>query len=74
MSRNGTLLPLPDSPTVEFMLGPDGWPGRFTSRSKWLGAFEGLLRAYYPRASSADLRLTARSVAPFPLAAGHNVP
>ena len=74
MSRNGTLFPLPDDPRIDELLLSE-WPGnRFVFRSGWLRAVEDVLRAYYPHASSADLRLTARSVAPFPLAAGHNVP
>lgn len=48
---------------------PDGFP-----RSKWLRAVEFRLHDYYPQSSSADRRLTARSVAPFPLRDGHDVP
>ena len=45
------------------------WP-----RSLWLRDFERDLSSAFPFASSADRRLTARSVAPFPLRDGHDVP
>ena len=37
-------------------------------RSKWLGFMEAILRQHYPQASSDELTLTARNLAPFPLA------
>ena len=43
-------------------------------RSVWLGYFEDVLREFYPQSSSRDRSLTARHAAPFPLAAGHDVP
>jgi hypothetical protein len=79
MSRNGTLLQIPASPIFQAMI--DDWPEFHLlphphpyPRTLWLSAFERLLRIYYPHASSADLRLTARSVAPFYLKDGPNVP
>lgn len=58
----------------------DTWPAirddpalRFP-RSVWLGGVEATLATLHPSASRADLNLTARSLAPFPLAAGSNVP
>ena len=79
LSRNGTKLPTAQIPPEgiaalnELLMG---WPDvtRWPYRSRWLRDFEDVLRRYFPRASSADLRLTARSYAPFPLAAGPNVP
>ena len=71
-----SLLPLPDDPRRAGLI--DNWP---TSpppgpwpRSTWLRAFEDVLREWYPQASSRDRSLTARHYAPFPLAAGHDVP
>lgn len=70
------LLPLPDDPRFQEIL--DAWPAfqsRYSfPRSVWLKGFEELLRPFYPSASSRDLSLTARHYAPFPLAAGHDVP
>ena len=39
------------------------WP-----RSRWLHDLEAVLREHYPQASSDELTLTARNLAPFPLA------
>ena len=73
------LLPLPDDPRFQRLI--DQWPefesfipGPVFPRSKWLKQFELLLKQFYPQASSRDLSLTARHYAPFPLAAGHDVP
>jgi hypothetical protein len=67
MSRNGTLLLLPaDYDLPPYPLAPP-WAGR-TPRSSWLSAVEAELRQFYPHASTADLALTARTYAPFPLA------
>ena len=71
------LLPLPDDPDFQKLI--DDWPWFLANaiphpRSRWLGSFERLLRIHYPQASSRDLSLTARHYAPFPLAAGHDVP
>ena len=70
------LLPLPDD--LRFTALVELWP-EFPlvyrwPRSKWLHDFEALLREFYPQANSASLKLTARHAAPFPLAAGHDVP
>lgn len=71
------LLPLPDDPRFPALI--EAWPdfqahaGPFP-RSAWLRAFEMLLTLYYPFASSRDRSLTARHAAPFPLAAGKDVP
>lgn len=71
------LLPLPDDPRFQRLI--DQWP-EFESfvpvfpRARWLGIFEALLSEFYPQASSRDRSLTARHHAPFPLAAGHDVP
>lgn len=76
VSGHGTLLPLPDDPRfTELVAQWPGWEPFFPfPRSAWLRDFEDLLRPYYPAASSRDLSLTARHYAPFPLAAGHDVP
>lgn len=75
------LLPLPDD--SRFQEHIDDWP-RFEKvapqfgiqfpRSYWLRGFENALREHYPSSSSRDRSLTARHYAPFPLAAGHDVP
>ena len=81
MSRHGSMLDLSPpavAEAVEHMVSL--WPeyeqiyGAAFPRSKWLKDLEDDLRVYYPDSSSADRRLTARNVAPFYLAAGHNVP
>jgi len=76
VSRNGTLLPIPLDPVIGELRSDwsafereGSWP-----RSRWLRLMEDILSVYYPAASSADLKLTARSLAPFPLALGPNVP
>lgn len=71
-----TLLPLPDDPRIRGMIdaGLSLYEGLRWPRSEWLHWFEVYLREYYPQASSRDLSLTARHYAPFPLAAGHDVP
>lgn len=73
---SGTLLPIPDDP--RFAMLQAGWPEQFRNRSfprsAWLGIFEAVLGEYYPGSSSRDRSLTARSVAPFPLKDGPNVP
>lgn len=71
------LLPLPDDPRFQGMI--DAWNEYLAAhpsfpRSTWLRMFEDLLREFYPAASSRDRSLTARHYAPFPLAAGHDVP
>lgn len=79
MSRNGHLLPIPAGGPLDELLsvyvaewerGTAQWP----YRSDWLSDVEEVLRGYYPDASRADLNLTARHLAPFPLLEGHNVP
>ena len=70
-----TLLPIPDDPRFPALV--DEWPRMayvLYPRSAWLRAFEHLLREFYPQANSRSLSLTARHAAPFPLAAGHDVP
>ena len=73
-----TLLPIPDDPRFPALI--EEWPdfqtraGGMWPRSAWLGAFERLLREFYPQANSSSLKLTARHAAPFPLARGPNVP
>lgn len=76
MARNGTRLPIPADIAETFVAAWENgayrsaqWP-----RSEWLRTLEDVLRAQYPSASSADLRLTARGLAPFPLKDGPNVP
>lgn len=74
LSRNGTLLTIPDALDID-ALRNEWFAGQFGgSRSNWLGHVELRLREFFPRASSADLRLTARHSAPFYLASGPNVP
>lgn len=71
------LLPLPDDPGFANFIAAwnAGYQAHFTyPRSAWLKHFESMLREFYPAASSRDLSLTARHYAPFPLAAGHDVP
>ena len=69
------LLPLPDDPRFPALveLWP-AWAAMGVLRSVWLREFETLLREFYPQANSASRKLTARHYAPFPLAAGHDVP
>ena len=71
-----SLLPIPDDPRFPHLVSQ--WGEIQTSyphpRSVWLRAYELLLREFYPQANSASLKLTARHAAPFPLAAGPNVP
>lgn len=75
MSRNGTLLPIPDT-DQRFAVMQELWPTwerLGVLRTSWLREFENLLREHYPASSSADRKLTARHAAPFPLALGPNV-
>ena len=71
------LLPLPDDPRLPWLVEQWGatwqafWPH---PRSAWLKAYEDVLREHYPQSSSRDRSLTARHYAPFPLAAGKDVP
>ena len=84
MSRNGTLLPVPEGGnlwhTIEALRRSYvEEPWRWLYRSWWLKRVENELRAVYPEASSADLRLTARHASSepgpiFPLRDGPNVP
>jgi hypothetical protein len=63
-------LPIPDDPRIEELLGK--WPGAYIDwaypRTRWLFQVEAVLREHYPQASSDQLTLTARNLAPFPLA------
>jgi len=73
-----SLLPLPDDPRFQELIAD--WPNYESNphiiwpRSSWLTSFEAALRPFYPSANAASLKLTARHYAPFPLAAGHDVP
>lgn len=79
LSKNGHLLEITEGSQLDnelvalISLWPS-WASMAVNRSEWLKAAEDKLREVYPHASRADLNLTARSIAPFPLAAGHNVP
>ena len=69
MTRHGTVLPIPDDPRIQEML--DLWPAwaaMGVHRSFWLAAVERILREDLPGHSSRDYNVTARSLAPFPLA------
>ena len=79
MSRHGTLLYISPGSALDLLVrcyirewerGSVRWP----NRSDWLTGLEAVLREAFPTASSADLTLTARQLAPFPLKAGHAVP
>lgn len=64
-------LPIPDDPRLPAMI--QEWPLKYAGiyvypRSVWLKDAETILRGHYPRASSNELTLTARNLAPFPLA------
>ena len=79
MSRNGTLLPIARGSALELVLTryAEAWRPvsvQWPTRSRWLAEVEEVLGLCFPDSSSADRRLTARHYAPFPLAAGHNVP
>lgn len=67
-------LPVPSDPRIPALL--EAWPdpARWPFRSRWLHDLEQVLREHYPAASSAELKLTARGLAPFPLALGPLVP
>lgn len=74
MSSHGTILPtMTDPRAIEAVAAALArWDGGFYAiysypRSKWLSDLETDLRAFFPRASSRDLNLTARSLAPFTL-------
>jgi hypothetical protein len=64
-------LPIPDDPRIGEALR-DWNHGEYEQyvwpRSQWLGNLEYVLREHYPQASSDELTLTARNLAPFPLA------
>ena len=78
MSRNGTRLPIPPGSQLEALIAEyvEAWPNPIVwpFRSRWLGQVEALLQMWFPQSSSADRRLTARGLAPFPLRDGPNVP
>jgi hypothetical protein len=65
-------LPIPDDPRIASALDPGAWAEAWADkpfpRSAWLKAVEEILREHYPQASSNELTLTARNLAPFPLA------
>lgn len=61
-----SLLATPDDARIPALIAK--WPDGYTYRSQWLGELEDILREHYPWATSDSLTLTARSLAPFPLA------
>jgi hypothetical protein len=62
-------LPIPDDPRIDALLKVwPQWEGVGVKRSVWLGRIEQVLRDRYPSASSDELTLTARNLAPFSLA------
>ena len=63
-----TALPIPDDPRIPELQAAWPDPARWPYRSRWLHEFEDVLRSHYPQASSDELTLTARNLAPFPLA------
>lgn len=72
MSRHGVILDTSPPQIAEYVAGlVEDWPhyerfARFP-RSLWLSHLETGLAFFYPRASSRDRNLTARSLAPFTL-------
>ncbi len=62
-------LPVPDDlELAELLLSFPDYERRYsTPRSAWLHDVEAILRRHYPEASSNELTLTARNLAPFPL-------
>jgi len=77
VSRNGTLLPIPEGSDLDGFIQEriDAWPNPiWPYRSRWLAEIERALEIVYPQSSSADRKLTARHYAPFPLRDGHDVP
>lgn len=73
MTRHGTVLPIPDPRPQSIQSHIDEWPDYYIPnlrwpRSVWLGQMEEILRHLFPASSSRDRNLTARSLAPFPLA------
>ena len=75
VTRSSSVLPIPDSgplrTEIDAMIA--GWPYFAATvfpwpRSRWLSLLESRLALYFPAASSRDRNLTARSLAPFPLA------
>ena len=70
MTRRGSVLPTPDDSRIRTLI--EEWPSMETQwpfpRFGWLTLMEELLRQHYPQARSRDLNVTARSLAPFPLA------
>ena len=79
MSRNGQRLAIVPGSLLDRDLAAyiEAWPRyqeRGLSRSVWLTDVEHRLELAFPDASRADLNLTARSIAPFFLSEGPNVP
>ena len=75
MSRHGVVLDTTQNPQASETVreAQFAWiEGVYDSfpfpRSKWLSDLETDLRPFFPGASSRDLNLTARFLAPFPLA------
>ena len=73
-----SFLPIPDDPRFPALVAQwretDWYSVYAFPRAIWLRDFEALLREFYPSANADSLTLTARHAAPFPLAAGHDVP
>jgi hypothetical protein len=75
VTQHGSVLPIPDDPRIAEWVS--GWPwivpaGEPFPRSWWLSHVEAILAQDYAAqgvyASSRDRNVTARSLAPFPLA------
>jgi hypothetical protein len=71
VTRRGSVLPIPDDQRIAALI--EAWPSFQAAfplwpRSEWLSTVERILRENYPAASSRDRNVTARSLAPFPLA------
>lgn len=68
MTKHGRVLPTPDDPRIAAHIEVGQAWAALHRRSAWLATLEKILREHYPQASSRDLNVTARSLAPFPLA------
>jgi hypothetical protein len=72
VTRHGSVLPIPDDPRIAELV--DAWPDpqRWPMRSRWLHDLEVILTTDYVAVgrytNSRDVNVTARSLAPFPLA------
>jgi len=75
VSRHGTVIPIPPDSQLDSAIEAlreswlcGYWSGLPYPRAAWLTHVEALLEAYFPSASSRNRNLTARGLAPFPLA------